>query len=116
MRCAVTNVPATRPMQAATVAVALLPQAKLKNGDCCQESTWYVFADAHESCCARSAAMSQPTTLRRFGLVAAVCALLLGCRSWQYDPAPNVPTYTVPPAPLGAAVAPPATVMPPAAV
>lgn len=60
--------------------------------------------------------MSQRTTLRRFGLVAAVCALLLGCRSWQYDPAPNVPTYTVPPAPLGAAVAPPATVMPPAAV
>ncbi len=56
--------------------------------------------------------MSQSKAMRRFGLLAAVCALLLGCRSWQYQPAPTVPTYTVPPAPLGTAIQPPGAVAP----
>ncbi len=34
-----------------------------------------------------------------------LCAVSLGCRSWtRYDACPTVPTYTVPPAPLGTAL------------
>lgn len=60
--------------------------------------------------------MSHHQTMRRFGLVAAVCALLLGCRSWRYEPLPTVPTYTVPPPPLSAAVSPPGPAVVPAPV
>lgn len=60
--------------------------------------------------------MFQYQTMRRFGLMAVVCALLLGCRSWRYEPIPNVPTYTVPPPSLGAAVSPPGPAVTPAPV
>ncbi len=43
--------------------------------------------------------------LRRWVLGTMLCAVMVGCRSWTtYDAGPPVPTYTVPPAPIGTAI------------